>query len=83
MAYKGANVFIKGKRAPERRKRFLPRETTQAKAKNRLPSEKVALIERKGVLRAKTCLTKAKTPTNVARKVEKASTERSRYFYRT
>ena len=63
--------------------RLLPRETTQAKAKNRLPSEKVALIERKGVLRAKTCLTQAKTPTNVARKVEKASTERSRYFYRT
>ena len=30
-----------------------------------------------------TFLAKAKTPTNVARKVQKASTERSRYFYRT
>ena len=52
MADKSENVFIEGKRAPERRKRFLPRETKQAKAKNRLPSENVARIERKGVLRA-------------------------------
>ena len=75
VADKGENVFIDGKRAQEMRKRFLPRETTQAKAKNvsrantRLYTEN-ALTGGKVVYRAKTSLGKRRFASeNVARKV--------------